>query len=105
MYYINGFCDNDLIRKSGVFTGIEPSDLNVPVEDFADNKIPFIQIDLYDDKYNVLTLLLSGVVCLLIDGYDKAMLIGLSGNILQEMFRSLKNTRFLEAHGMALWKH
>ena len=76
MYYINGFCDNDLIQKvQEFFTGIEPSDLNVPVEDFADNKIPFIQIDLYDDKYNVLTLLLSGVVCLLIDGYDKAMLI------------------------------
>ena len=94
MYYINGFCDNDLIQKvQEFFTGIEPSDLNVPVEDFADNKIPFIQIDLYDDKYNVLTLLLSGVVCLLIDGYDKAMLI------------DVRKYPARNVHGMALWKH
>jgi stage V sporulation protein AF len=45
------------------------------VEDFADDKIPYIQIDLYNDKYNVLTSLLSGVVCLMVDGYDKAMLV------------------------------
>lgn len=76
MYYINGFCDNDLIQKvQEFFSGLKESDLQVSVEDFADNKIPYIQIDLYDDKYNVLTLLLSGVVCLMIDGYEKAMLI------------------------------
>lgn len=76
MYYINGFCDNDLIQKvQEFFSGLKETDLQVPVEEFADNKIPYIQIDLYDDKYNVITLLLSGVVCLMIDGYEKAMLI------------------------------
>ena len=45
------------------------------VEDFSENKIPYIQVDLFEDKYNVLTFILSGVVCLMIDGYEKAMLI------------------------------
>ena len=76
MYFINGFCDNDLIQKvQEYFSGITAADLQVSVEKFANNKIPYIQINLFDDKYNVLTMLLSGVVCLMIDGYEKAMLI------------------------------
>ncbi len=76
MYYINGFCDNDMIQKvQEFFTGLTEEDLKVPVDSFANNKIPYIQIDLYSDKYNVMTLLLSGVICLMIDGYEKAMLI------------------------------
>lgn len=76
MYYINGFCDNDMIQKiEEFFCNMKEEELPKNVEDFANDKIPYIQIDLYDDKYNVLTSLLSGVVCLMVDDYDKAMLI------------------------------
>lgn len=76
MYYINGFCDNDVIQKiQEFFAYMKEEEMPKTPQEFADNKIPFIQVDLYGDKYNVITLLLSGVVCLLIDGYDKAMLI------------------------------
>lgn len=76
MYYINGFCDNDMIQKvEEFFCNMKEEELPENVEDFSNDKIPYIQVDLYNDKYNVLTLLLSGVVCLMVDGYDKAMLI------------------------------
>lgn len=76
MYYINGFCNSDTIQKvQEFFCNMKEEELPENVEDFADDKIPYIQIDLYNDKYNVLTSLLSGVVCLMVDGYDKAMLV------------------------------
>ncbi len=76
MYYINGFCNSDTIQKvQEFFCNMKEEELPSNVEDFADDKIPYIQIDLYNDKYNVLTSLLSGVVCLMVDGYDKAMLV------------------------------
>lgn len=76
MYYINGFCNSETIQKvQEYFCNMKEEELPKNVEDFADDKIPYIQIDLYNDKYNVLTSLLSGVVCLMVDGYDKAMLV------------------------------
>ena len=76
MYYINGFCDNDMIQKiEEFFCNMKEEELPQKVEDFSNDKIPYIQVDLYSDKYNVLTFILSGVVCLFVDGYDKAMLI------------------------------
>lgn len=75
MYYINGFCNSETIQKVQEFFCNMKEELPKNVEDFADDKIPYIQIDLYNDKYNVLTSLLSGVVCLMVDGYDKAMLV------------------------------
>lgn len=42
------------------------SDVESSVMDFANNQIPYLEIDLYGDKYNVVTMLLSGFpVCLL----------------------------------------
>lgn len=76
MYFINGFCDNDMIQKvEEFFCNMTEEELPQKVEDFSENKIPYIQVDLFEDKYNVLTFILSGVVCLMIDGYEKAMLV------------------------------
>lgn len=76
IYYINGFCQEDLMQKlQEFFAGLKPEDVQEDVQKFADDQIPYLEVDLYDDKYNVITLILSGVTCLLIDGYEKAMLI------------------------------
>lgn len=76
MYYINGFCDNNMIQKvQEFFCNMKEEELPQNVVDFSNDKIPYIQVNLYNDKYNVLTFILSGVVCLMVDGYDKAILI------------------------------
>lgn len=76
MYYINGFCKEDMMQKlQEFFSGLKPEELPKDAESFSDLCIPFLEIDEYDDKYNVITLILSGVVCLLVEGYKKAILI------------------------------
>ena len=75
------------------------SDVESSVIDFANNQIPYLEIDLYGDKYNVVTMLLSGVSCLLIDGFNKAILID-AREYPQEMFRSQRSTRSLEVQEM-----
>lgn len=76
IYYINGFCKDDMLQKiQEFFWGLDVSDVEGSVMDFANNQIPYLEINLYGDKYNVVTMLLSGVSCLLIDGFNKAILI------------------------------
>lgn len=75
-YYINGFFKDDLVQKiEESMEQITPENMAKTPREFANNKIPFLEVDLYDDEYNVITLILSGVVCLIIDGFDKAILI------------------------------
>ena len=76
MYYINGFCDSDMIQKiEEFFCKLRADEIPDTPERFVRDKIPYVQIDLYKDQYNVVTFILSGVVCLLVEGFDKAMLI------------------------------
>ena len=76
MYYINGFCDSDMIQKiEEFFCKLKADEIPDTPERFVRDKIPYVQIDLYKDQYNVVTFILSGVVCLLVEGFDKAMLI------------------------------
>lgn len=76
MYYINGFCKDDVMQRiERFFAGLKPEDINKNATDFSDVNIPYLQVNLYNDEYNIITFILSGVVCLLIDGYKKALLI------------------------------
>lgn len=76
LYYINGFCKDDMMQKiQEFFLGLNPEDVDKSVAEFADDNIPYLEVDLFDDKYNVITMILSGVTCVLIDGFDKAILI------------------------------
>ncbi len=76
IYYINGFCKEDIMQKlQEFFSDLTPQDIQTGVQKFMENQIPYLEVDLYDDKYNVITLILSGVACLLIDGFAKAILI------------------------------
>lgn len=76
IYYINGFCKEDIIQKiQEYFTSLNPKDLETSVETFSDEYIPYLEINVYQDKYNIITMMLSGVSCLLIEGFDKGILI------------------------------
>lgn len=76
IYYINGFCNTDMVQKIHEYlTKLEEKDFRDDVQEFANNNILNLQVTPYDDRYNVLTNILSGVVCLLVEGFDKALLI------------------------------
>lgn len=76
LYYINGMCKEDLMEKlQEFFVGIQPEELPDNIEDFGVDLIPYIEIDVKEKEQDILTDLLSGVVCAVIDGYDSAILI------------------------------
>lgn len=76
IYYINGFCKEDMMEKlQEFFSGLKPETMPKDAKEFEEICVPYLEINLYDDKYNIITLILSGVVCLVIEGYEKALLI------------------------------
>lgn len=76
LYFINGFCDSEVLQRvQEYFVELKPEEMPKDLNGFSDMRIPYMQVNQYDDKYNVITFILSGVVCLLIEGYNKALLI------------------------------
>lgn len=75
-YFINGFCQEDLMQRlEDHLYNVKPEDVGNDPQAFADDYIPYVEIEIYDDEYNVITSILSGVTCLIIDGFNKAILI------------------------------
>ncbi len=75
-YFINGFCQEDLMQRlQDSFYQVQPEDVGEDPKSFSDRMIPYVEVDLYGDEYNVITLLLSGVTCMVMDGFDQAFLI------------------------------
>ena len=55
-----------MLQKIQEFFWLVCADVEGAVMDFANNQIPYLEIDLYGDKYNVVTMLCPGFpVCLL----------------------------------------
>ena len=76
MYFIDGFCKDDIIQKIlQYFMDITPENTPENVHDLSKQKIPYVEVDLTDEWQKIIDFLLSGVFVLLVDGYDKAVLI------------------------------
>lgn len=75
-YFINGFCEEGIMQRiEDSLYQVKPEDMGNDPQKFSDDHIPYIEVDLYGDEYNVITFILSGVTCLLVDGFNKAILI------------------------------
>ncbi|MCR5703314.1 MAG: spore germination protein [Eubacterium sp.] len=75
-YFINGFCQEDLMQRlEESLYKIREADVGKDPKQFADRFIPYVEVDLYADEYNVIKFFLSGVTCFLVNGFQKAILI------------------------------
>lgn len=75
-YFINGFTKDDTLQKIMNFLfDIKPEDLPEDAEGFIESCIPYEQVELLDRYDKILKNLLSGIICLFIDGYDKCIAI------------------------------
>lgn len=76
MYLINGFGKDELLQKLLQFFISLPSE-KVPqdADGFIEHCIPHVEADPEADVQKVLTALLSGMFVLLVDGYEKAVII------------------------------
>lgn len=76
MYFIDGFCKDDLMQKMlQYFLSLTPEEMPEDAHGMSKKCIPYVEVDLLDSMNEIIKNLLSGVFVLLIEGYDKAILI------------------------------
>ncbi len=75
-FFIDGFCKDEMMQKMlQYFLDIKEDELPQDAWGMMKEKMPYVEADLADDKQKIETMILSGVFALMIDGYDKAILI------------------------------
>lgn len=76
IYFIDGFVKDDIMEKLlEFFHSITPEDLPETSRELSHSYIPYVEVDMLEDREQIITNILSGVVCLLIDGYSKCFAI------------------------------
>lgn len=76
IYFIDGFVKDEIMEKVlESFIDIKPSDFPSNAYEFLKQRVPYVEVDLTDDIDKIKTAVLSGNTCLIIDTYDKAILI------------------------------
>ena len=76
MYLIDGFCKDDLVQKLlQYFMDLAPDKLPEDMHALSKQFTPYVEVDIEEQWDTVIHSLLSGIFVLLIDGYQKALLI------------------------------
>lgn len=76
IYFIDGFCKDVLMQKMlQYFMDMKGTDLPENVHEMLKKKVPYVEVDMAGDFAKIEYSILSGVFVLLVDGYDKAILI------------------------------
>lgn len=75
-FFVDGFCKDEMMQKMlQYFLDIKEDEMPPDAWGMLKEKMPYVEADLSDDKQKIETMILSGVFVLMIDGYDKAILI------------------------------
>lgn len=76
LYFIDGFAKDEILEKlMEFFSDLKKEDMECIPEEFKKKLLPYGEVDLEDKMDAVITLILSGVPCLLVDGYEKVLAI------------------------------
>lgn len=76
IYFIDGFCKDELMQKMlQYFMGLKEDEMPVDAHEMSKTNIPYVEVDLQDQWEQITYFILSGVFALFIDGYDKCLLI------------------------------
>ncbi len=76
IYFVDGLTkDEVLLRIMQGFASIQPDDMPDSPHGFSKKYVPYGETGLEDEESQILISLLSGLSCLLIDGYDKCITI------------------------------
>lgn len=76
IYFIDGFCKDELMQKMLQYFMDMPED-KMPdnAHEMSKRCIPYVEVDLQDSWEQITYFIMSGVFALLIDGFDKCLLI------------------------------
>lgn len=76
MYLIDGFCKDDLDQKLlQYFMDLTPDKMPEDMHGLSKQFTPYVEVDIEDRADMLVQSLLSGMFVLLVDGYEKALLI------------------------------
>ena len=76
MYLVDGFCKDDLVQKLlQYFMDLTPEEMPKDIHGLSKGFTPYVEVDIEDKWDTLITSLLSGIFVLLVDGYEKALLI------------------------------
>ena len=76
MYLIDGFCKDELMQKLlQFFMEITPEQMPADAHEMSKQDIPYVEVDVNSQWETIINALLSGVFLLLVDGFEKALLI------------------------------
>lgn len=75
IYFIDGFVKDDIMQKiQDYFSGLTAEDMPGDEHGFI-KKLPYVEVDLSDDETTLKENILSGILCLIIEGYKRAIFI------------------------------
>lgn len=76
MYFIDGFCKDELMQKMlQYFMGLTEEEMPADAHEMSKKCMPYVEVDLKDDWEQIVYFIMSGVFALVIDGYDRCLLI------------------------------
>ena len=76
MYFIDGFCKDELMQKMlQYFMDIKEDEMPADVHEMSKTSLPYVEVDLQDNWDQITYFIMSGVFALFIDGYDRCLLI------------------------------
>lgn len=76
IYFIDGFCKDDIMQKLlQYFMNMKPEDVPKDAHEMTKQGIPYVEVDMENQWDQIITAFLSGTFVLLVDGYEKALLI------------------------------
>lgn len=76
MYFIDGFCKDELMQKLLQYLmDLKAEEMPEDIHGMSKKFLPYVEVDLHDDWEQIIYFIMSGVFALLIDGYDKCLLI------------------------------
>ncbi len=76
MYFVDGFCKDDLIQKLlQQFLDLTPDKMPKDAHAMSKQHISYVEVDISEQWEKIINSLLSGIFILLVDGYTEALLI------------------------------
>ena len=75
-YFIDGFMkDEAMLKIMDSFLSVTEQDMPDDVDDFVQQHVPYVEVDILEDFDQVIRNVLSGTTCLFIDGYKECICI------------------------------
>lgn len=75
-YLIDGFCKDELMEKILQYLiGLKEDEMAADVHEMLKRHMPYVEVEMNDTWQEIIHNLMSGVLVLMIDGYEKAILI------------------------------